>query len=122
MISASRDQSHSNQNIFTEMLTDSISNGVKSRELKGAIINELHGKMTGIIRVQIKLQYSNQESTENTSVVYRKEIELLKNEMKEKEDLTKTLLDTIKELTAGKSQPLNKVIPSFVVSKEEEER
>ena len=122
MISASRDQSHSNQNIFTEMFTDSISNGVKSRELKGAIINELHGKMTGIIRVQIKLQYSNQESTENTSVVYRKEIELLKNEMKEKEDLTKTLLDTIKELTAGKSQPLNKVIPSFVVSKEEEER
>ena len=122
MISASRDQSHSNQIIFTEMFTDSISNGVKSRELKGAIINELHGKMTGIIRVQIKLQYSNQESTENTSVVYRKEIELLKNEMKEKEDLTKTLLDTIKELTAGKSQPLNKVIPSFVVSKEEEER
>ena len=104
------------------MFTDSISNGVKSTELKGAIINELHGKMTGVIRVQIKLQHSNQESTENTSVVYRKEIELLKNEMKEKEDLTKTLLDTIKELTAGKSQPLNKVIPSFVVSKEEEER
>ena len=28
--------------------------------------SELHGKMTGIIRDQIKLQHSNQESTENT--------------------------------------------------------
>ena len=60
--------------------------------------------MTGIIRDQTKLQHTNQESAENTSAVYRKEIELLKNEMKKKEDLIKTLLDTIKELTAAKSQ------------------
>ena len=71
--------------------------------------------MTGIIRDQTKLQHTNQESTENTSAVYRKEIELLKNEMKKKEDLIKTLLDTIKELTAAKSQTWNKTIPSFVV-------
>ena len=71
--------------------------------------------MAGIIRDQIKLQHSNQESTENASAVYRKEIELLKTEMKKKEDLIKILLDTIKELTAAKSQPLNKGIPSFVV-------
>ena len=71
--------------------------------------------MTGIIRDQTKLQHTNQESTENTSAVYRKEIELLKNEMKKKEDLTKTSLDSIKELTAAKSQSLNKAIPSFVV-------
>ena len=32
-----------------------------------------------------------------------------------KEDLIKTLLGTIKELTAAKSQSLNKAIPSFVV-------
>ena len=106
---ASPDQSHSNQIIQIER------NGVKLRELKDAIINELRGKMTGIIRDQIKLQHSNQESTENTSAVYRKEIELLKTEMKKKEDLIKILLDTIKELTAAKSQPLNKAIPSFVV-------
>ena len=112
--SASRDQSHSNQTIQTEMFTDTISNGGKLRELKDAIINELHRKMTGIIRDQIKLQHSNQESTENTSV-YRKEIELLKNKMKKKEDLIKTILDAIKELTAAKSQPLNKTVPSFVV-------
>ena len=71
--------------------------------------------MTGIIKDQIKLQHSNQESTENTSAVYRKEIELLKNEMKKKEDLIKTSLDTIKELAATKSHPLTKAIPSFVV-------
>ena len=35
--------------------------------------------------------------------------------MKKKVDLIKTLLDTIKELTAAKSQSLNKAIPSFVV-------
>ena len=35
--------------------------------------------------------------------------------MKKKVDLIKTLLDTIKELTAAKSQPLNKAIPNFVV-------
>ena len=35
--------------------------------------------------------------------------------MKKKEDLIKTLLDTIKELTTAKSQPLTKPIPSFVV-------
>ena len=110
--SASRDQSHSNQTIQTEMFTDTISHGVKLRELKDAIINELQGKMTGITRDQIKLQHSNQESTENTSV-YR--MELLKNKMKKKENLIKTLLGTIKELTAAKSQPLNKTIPSFVV-------
>ena len=34
--------------------------------------------MTGIIKDQIKLQHLNQESTENTSAVYQKEIELLK--------------------------------------------
>ena len=66
------------------MFTDTINNGVKLRELKDHIINELHGKMTGIIRDQIKLQHSNQESTENTPAIYRKEIELLKNEMKKK--------------------------------------
>ena len=50
--------------------------------------------MTSIIKDQIKLQYSNRDLTENTAAVYRKEIELLKNEMKKKEDLLKTLLDT----------------------------
>ena len=71
--------------------------------------------MIGIISDQIKLQHSNQKSTKNTSSVYRKEIELLKKEMKKKEDLIKTLLDTIKELTAAKTQPLNKAVPSFIV-------
>ena len=71
--------------------------------------------MTGIIKDQIKLKHSNQESTENTFAVYRKEIELLKNEMKKKEDLIKTLLDTIKELTTTKSHPLTKPMQSFVV-------
>ena len=110
--SASCNQSHSNQVIKTEMFTDTTSNGVKLRECKDAIINELHGEMIGD---QIKLQHSNQGSTKSTSAVYRKEIELLKNEMKKKEDLIKTLLDTIKELTAAKSQPLSKAILSFVV-------
>ena len=113
--SASCNQSHSNQVIKTEMFTDTTSNGVKLRECKDAIINELHGEMIGIIGDQIKLQHSNQGSTNSTSAVYRKEIELLKNEMKKKEDLIKTLLDTIKELTAAKSQPLSKAILSFVV-------
>ena len=75
----------------------------------------MHGKITGIIKDQIKLQHSDQESTENSIAVQRKEIELLKNEIKKKEDLIKTLLDTIKELTAAKSQPVTKPIPSFVV-------
>ena len=75
----------------------------------------MHGKITGIIKDRIKLQHSNQESTKNTSAVYRKETELLKNEMKKKEDLIKTLLDTINELTAAKAQPVTKPIPSFVV-------
>ena len=66
--SPSRDQSHSNQIIQTKMLTDTISNGVKLRELKDDIINELHSKMTGIMRDQIKLQYSNQESTKSISL------------------------------------------------------
>ena len=35
--------------------------------------------------------------------------------MKKKKDLIETLLDTKKELTAAKSQPSNKAIPSFVV-------
>ena len=52
------------------MFTDTISNEVKLRKLKGAIINELHGKMTGIMKGQIKLQHSNQESTENICAVY----------------------------------------------------
>ena len=82
--SASRDQSPSNQIIQTEMFTDTISNEVKLRKLKDAIINKLHSKMTGIIKGQIKLPYSKQESTENTYAVSRKEIELLKNEMKKK--------------------------------------
>ena len=62
--------------------------------------------MTGIIKDQLKLQHSNQESIENTFAVCRKEFELLKNKMKKKEDLNKTLLDTIKELTTAKSHPL----------------
>ena len=114
--SASREQSPSNNIIQTEIFTDTISNEVKLRKLKDSIINELHGKMTGIIKDQIKLQHSNQEPTENTFAVYRKEIELLKNEMKKKEDLIKTLLDTIKELTAAKSHPLTKPMQSFVVN------
>ena len=99
--SASRDQSPSNNIIQTEIFTDTISNEVKLRKLKDSIINELHGKMTGIIKDQIKLQQSNQESTENTFAVYRKEIELLKNKMKKKEDLIKTSLDAMKELTTA---------------------
>ena len=74
----------------------------------------MYGKITGIIKDQIKLQRSNQESTENTFAVYRKEIDLLKNEMKKKEDLIKTLLDTIKELTTAKLHPLTKPMQSFV--------
>ena len=77
--------------IQTEILTNTISNEVKLRKLKDAIINEIHGKISGIIKDQIKLKHSNQESTENASAVYRKEIELLKNKMKKKEDLIKTL-------------------------------
>ena len=113
--SASRDQSPSNNIIQTEKFTDTISNEVKSRKLKDSIINELHDKMTGLIKDQIKLQHSNQESTENTFAVYRKEIELLKNEMKKKEDLIKTLLDTIKELITAKLHPLTKPMQSFIV-------
>ena len=97
------------------MFTDTISNEVKLRNLKDAIINELHGKITGIIKDQIKLQHSDQESTENFFTVHWKEIELLKNEIKKKEDLIKTLLDTIKELTAAKLHPVTIPIPSFVV-------
>ena len=74
----------------------------------------MHCKITGIIKDQIKLQHSDQESTENSIAVQRKEIELLKNEIKKK-DLIKTSLDTIKELTAAKLQPVTKPIPSFVV-------
>ena len=113
--SASDDQGPSNNIIQTETFTDAISNEVKIRKLKDSIINELHGKMTGIIKDQIKLQHSNQESSENTFAVYRKEIELLKNEMKKKEDLIKTLLDTIKELPTAKLHPLSKPMQSFVV-------
>ena len=113
--SASRDQSPSNNMIQTEIFTDTISNEIKLRKLKDSIINELHDKMTDIIKGQIRLQHSNQESTENTFAVYRKEIELLKNEMKKKEDLIKTLLDTIKELPTAKSHPLTKPMQSFVV-------
>ena len=35
--------------------------------------------------------------------------------MKKKEDLIKTLLDTIKELTTAKSHPLTKPMQSFVI-------
>ena len=97
------------------MFTDTISNEVKLRKLKDSIIDELYDKMTDIIKDQIKLQHSKQEPTENTSAVYRKEVELLKNEMKKKKDLIKTLLDTMKELTTAKSHPLTKSIPSSVV-------
>ena len=57
--SASLDQSPSNNIIQTEIFTDTISNEVKLRKLKDSIINELHVKMTGIIKDQIKLQHSN---------------------------------------------------------------
>ena len=67
------------------------------------------------VNCQTKSQLSNQESTENTFAIYRKEIALLKNEMKKKEDLIKTLLDTIKELTTAKSHPLTKPMQSFIV-------
>ena len=106
--SASRDKTPSNKIIQTEVFTDTISNEVKLRKLKDAINNELHGKITGIIKDQIKLQHSSRESTENTSAIHRKEIELLKNEIKKREDLIKNLLDKIKELTAAKPQPVTK--------------
>ena len=51
--SASRDQSPSNNIIQTEIFTDAISNKVKLRKLKDSIINELHDKITGIIKDQI---------------------------------------------------------------------
>ena len=51
-LSASYDQSHSNQIIQTGVFTDTISNAVKLKELKDAINNELHGKMTDIMRDQ----------------------------------------------------------------------
>ena len=85
------------------MFTNTISNEVKLRNLKNAFINELYGKITGIIKDQIKLQNSDQESTENSTAIQRKGTELLKNEIKKREDLIKALLDTIKELTAAKS-------------------
>ena len=97
------------------MFTGTISNEVKLRKLKDTIINELHGEITGIIKDQIKLQHSNQESTENTSAVHQEETQLLINEMKNKEDLIKTLLDIIKEVTAAKSQPVTKRISSSIV-------
>ena len=83
-ISASRNQSPSNKVIQTEMLTDTISNEVKLRNLKEAIINGLHGKITDIVKDQIKLKHSDQESAENSIAVQQKEIELLKNEIKKK--------------------------------------
>ena len=70
--------------------------------------------MTGIIKDQIKLQHSNQESTGNTSAVCWIEMKLLKNEMKKKEDLIKTLLDTITTATTAKSHPVTKPILKFV--------
>ena len=57
--SASRDQSLSNKIIQTEMFTIAISNEVKLRNLKDPIINELHSKIAGIIKDQIKLQHSD---------------------------------------------------------------
>ena len=36
-----------------------------NKKIRHAIITELHGKMTGIIKDQIKLQYSNQELAGN---------------------------------------------------------
>ena len=45
--------------IQTEILTNTINNEVKLRKLKDAIINEIHGKISGIIKDQIKLQHSN---------------------------------------------------------------
>ena len=48
--SASRDYSPSYKTIETEMFTYTISNEVKLRKLKDAIINELHGKIAGIIK------------------------------------------------------------------------
>ena len=80
--SASSDQSPCNKIIQIEMFTDTIGNEVKLRKLKDAITNELHGKITGIIKDQIKLQQSHQESTENSFAVQRKEIEIKKNERK----------------------------------------
>ena len=56
------------------MVTDSISNEVNLRHLKDVIINELHGKTAGIIKYQIKLEHSDQESAENSIVVQRKEL------------------------------------------------
>ena len=72
--SASRDQSPSNNIVQTEIFTDTISNEVKLRKLKDSIINELHVKMTGIIKDQIKQQHSNQESTENTFLFIEKKL------------------------------------------------
>ena len=61
-----------------------------------------------------KLSYNIQtKSLLETPLLFSK-IVLLKNEIKKKEHLIKTLLDTIKELTAAKSQSLTKPIPSFV--------
>ena len=60
-ISASCDQSP-NKIIQTEMFTDMIRNEVKLRNLKDAIITELHCKITGIIKDQIKLQQSVQKT------------------------------------------------------------
>ena len=91
------------------MFTDTISNEVKLRKLKDAIIN-----IICINKDQIKLQHSDQEPTENFFALHRKEIQLLKHEIKKKEDLIKTLLDTINVVTAAKSQPVTKPVLSFV--------
>ena len=58
-ISASHDQSPSNKIIQTKMFTDTISNEVKLSKLKDASINELHGKLKGILKDQIKLQHTH---------------------------------------------------------------
>ena len=72
--SASPDENPSNKIIQTEIFNDTISNEVKLRKPKESIINELHGKIKPIMKNKIKPQHSNQESTENTSAIYRKEM------------------------------------------------
>ena len=78
------------------MFTDMISNEVKLRELKDAIINELHRKMAASSKTKLSCSIQT-KSQMKTALLWKKD------KMKNKEDLIKTLLDAIKDLTAGKS-------------------
>ena len=64
--SVSRHQSPSNQVIQTQMFTDVISNEVKLRELKDAIINELHRKMAASSKTKLSCSIQTKSQMKTT--------------------------------------------------------